>query len=134
MFAPSLLTGKLISRFGARPIAYVGMAILGLGCGLALRDQSLTGFHVALAVVGVGWNLMYLGGSTLLAVLPDQARRGRVQAMTEFVTFAVTTLIAGATGWLYALASWDGVLTVGFVCMVLVAAATGFSRKLPSAA
>jgi MFS family permease len=125
MFAPSLLTGKLIARFGAKQVAFGGMSVLGLGCVLAMSDQSLFGFHLALAVVGTGWNLMYLGGSTIVTLIGDSEQRGRAQSLNEFITFAVTTLIAGATGWLFALASWYGVLVIGVACLVLVPLAIG---------
>lgn len=120
MFAPSMLTGKLIARLGAKPVAFIGIAILALGCVLAMGDQSLSGFHFALAIVGVGWNLMYLGGSTLVTLLPNPRLRSRVQSLNEFATFSVTTVIAGATGWLFALASWQGVLVIGVGCLLAV--------------
>lgn len=123
MFAPSMLTGKLIARLGAKPVAFLGIAVLALGCMLAMGDQTLTGFHLALAIVGIGWNLMYLGGSTLVTLLADPRLRSRVQSLNEFVTFAVTTVIAGATGWLYALASWRGVLVIGVTCLLIVGVA-----------
>lgn len=120
MFAPSMLTGRLIARFGPKRVASAGIAVLGVGCALAMVDQSLTGFHLALAIVGVGWNWMYMGGSTIVTLMPDPAARSRVQSLNEFVTFAATTLIAGATGWLFALAKWQGVLVFGVVGLVLV--------------
>jgi MFS family permease len=122
MFAPSLLTGKLIARFGAMAIAMAGLVLLALSCVLAMRDQTWLGFHVALAFVGVGWNLMYLAGSTLLTVIRPPEIRSRVQSLTEFATFAVTTVVAGATGWLYDIASWLGVLTLALGCLFAVAA------------
>lgn len=128
MFAPSLVTGKLIVHFGALRIAMFGLVILGLSCVLAMRDQTLFGFHVSLAFVGVGWNLMYLGGSTLLTLIHPPELRSRVQSFSEFSTFAVTTLIAGATGWLYEVANWFGVLTFGLACLFAVAAMVAATR------
>lgn len=121
MFAPSLLTGKLIARFGAFRVAIAGLLVLALSCLLAMRDQTWLGFHIALAFVGVGWNLMYLAGSTMLTVIQPPEIRSRIQSLTEFSTFAVTTVVAGATGWLYAWASWWGVLTLALVCLFAVA-------------
>jgi MFS family permease len=118
MFAPSLLTGKLIARFGTHRVAIAGIFLLSAGCVLAMVDQSSFGFHSALAIVGVGWNLMYLGGSTMVTLIKNPNLRGKVQSLNEFVTFAVTTLIAGATGWLFALANWSGLLSLGVVCLI----------------
>jgi MFS family permease len=121
MFAPSLVTGRLIARFGSTFVAFVGLVLLALSCVLALRDQTLFGFHLALTLTGVGWNLMYLAGSTLLTLIEGPEVRSRAQSVTEFLTFAVTTLIAGATGWLYAAVDWVGVLTFGLGSLLVIA-------------
>jgi MFS family permease len=134
MFAPSLLTGKAIARFGAKPVAFVGALVLGIGCILAMSDQSLFGFHLALAIVGIGWNLMYLGGSTLITLIGNAELRGRVQSINEFVTFAATTFIAGATGWLFTLATWQGVLVISVICLIMVAVSVGAMMKANSTA
>lgn len=118
MFAPSLITGKLIARFGARQIALLGLATLMAGCLYAVFDQRLIGFHIALAIVGVGWNFMYMGGSTLLTLIDNISLRLRIQALNEFTTFSLTTLIAGATGWFYVHAGWSWVLAAGVLSLI----------------
>lgn len=123
MFAPSLITGRLIARIGPKPIALMGLLILTLGCLVAMRYQGLQGFHLSLAIVGIGWNFMYMGGSTILTLIANADVRGKIQSLNEFITFGLTTLIAGATGWLVTHAHWIGVLTTGVVCLALVAAA-----------
>lgn len=129
MFAPSLLTGKLIARFGAIRVAMAGLLLLTLSCVFAMRDQTWLAFHLALGFVGVGWNLMYLGGSTLLTLIQPPEVRSRVQSLTEFATFAVSTVMAGATGWLYESVSWLGVLTFGVGCLFAVAALIAFTQR-----
>jgi MFS family permease len=131
MFAPSLITGKLIARYGARPIALVGVAILIMGCVYAMFNQRLIGFHIALGIVGVGWNLMYMGGSTLLTLIADVDLRARIQSINEFITFGLTTLIAGATGWLYAHSGWVWVLIVGIICLLVLLISLGFKAMAP---
>lgn len=120
MFVPSLLTGKLIARYGAIPIALIGCAILMLGCGVAVAGMELTHFHWALMLVGVGWNFMYMGGSTLITQV-DISIRPRLQAMNEFVTFAIMTLTAGATGWLFQYFGWKPLLQMAFVFVLILA-------------
>lgn len=120
MFLPSLLTGKFIARFGAQKIAGIGVAILLCGCALALAGQALVFFHVALLVVGVGWNFMYMGGSTLLTHIPDATQRSRLQAINEFLTFSCATIIAGLTGWLFELVGWHSILYIAMVLLLAV--------------
>lgn len=121
MFVPSLVTGKLIARYGAIPIALAGCAVLTLGCCVAVAGMALTHFHWALMLVGVGWNFMYMGGSTLITQV-DQAVRPRLQALNEFITFAVMTLTAGATGWLYAHLGWQPLLQMAVVFVLILVA------------
>lgn len=119
MFVPSLLTGKLIARFGAMAIAYVGVAILVGGCAVALTGIELGHFHWALMLVGVGWNFMYMGGSTLITQVPELNLRSRLQSINEFVTFAVMTLTAGTTGLLYENLGWAPLLQVTILLLGL---------------
>jgi MFS family permease len=118
MFAPSLLTGKWIARWGATTIAWAGVVILALGCSIALASESLLAFHCALFVVGLGWNFMYMGGSTLLTQIPDALLRSRLQAINEFITFSSITLISGLTGWVYVQLGWQAILLMGIVLLL----------------
>lgn len=120
MFAPSLVTGRAITRYGAKPVAQTGCVLLALACVLALTSESLPIFHLALLGVGVGWNLMYMGGSTLLSLVEERLR-GRLQAANEFATYAVMTFTAGATGWFYFQWGWFWVLVFSLMLLTLIA-------------
>ena len=120
MFAPSLITGRFIGRYGPEPVALVGCLVLALGCGLALLGQALVNFHIALLLVGIGWNLMYMGGSTLLTRVPDSYIRGRLQAINEFATYAVMTVTAGVTGWIYHQLGWQLLLISAAALLVAI--------------
>lgn len=62
MFVPSFFTGSLIKRFGVLPIIVTG-ALLNIACvAVALAGVNLANFFVALVILGVGWNFMYIGG------------------------------------------------------------------------
>ena len=98
----------------------VGCLVLALGCGLALLGQALVNFHIALLLVGIGWNLMYMGGSTLLTRVPDSYIRGRLQAINEFATYAVMTVAAGVTGWIYHQLGWQLLLISATALLVAI--------------
>jgi MFS family permease len=99
MFVPSFFTGQLIKRFGALPVMAVG-AVLNLVCvAVALSGVDLMQFLVALAVLGVGWNFLYTGGSTLLTQSYRPEEKNRAQGFMDtcvFWTMAVTSFSSGA--------------------------------------
>jgi MFS family permease len=110
MFAPSLITGNLINRFGSLIVGVAGCLILIGGCVMAISGIALTNFHWGLMLVGVGWNFMYMAGTTLIMQWSDLALRSRLQSANEFITFAIMTITAGGTGWLYQLLGWQSLL------------------------
>jgi MFS family permease len=106
MFAPSFVTGHLIARFGLPNILLTGVAVLVGSVAAAVSGQSIAHFWVALALLGIGWNFLFVGGSALLATTHAPAERGKVQGINELVIFAavaVGSLLAGAlvhtVGW-----------------------------------
>lgn len=122
MFAPSLMTGKMIAQFGAQKIALTGVVILLAGCALALLGTGLSVFHFSLLTVGIGWNLMYMGGSTLLAHIADVGLRSRLQSINEFVTFTCITFISGLTGWFYENLGWQAIIYMAVTLLLSVIA------------
>jgi MFS family permease len=99
MFVPSFFTGNLIKRFGAVPVMLTG-AVLNLVCvGVALSGVDLMQFLVALFTLGVGWNFLYTGGSTLLTMTyrPEEKNRAQGAMYTcVFWTMALSSFSSGA--------------------------------------
>jgi len=99
MFVPSFFTGHLIKRFGVLPVMTTG-ALLNLGCVLfALSGQDVMHFAGALATLGVGWNFLYIGGTTLFTETYRPNERTTAQAAMDtsvLGTMAVTSFSSGA--------------------------------------
>ncbi|MBE7425680.1 MAG: MFS transporter [Burkholderiaceae bacterium] len=99
MFTPSFFTGHLIKRFGVLPVMACG-ALLCLGCVLfALSGQEVMHFVGALATLGVGWNFLYIGGTTLFTETYRPEERTSAQATMDtsvMATMAVTSFSSGA--------------------------------------
>lgn len=94
MYAPSLVTGWLIRRFGLLNLLLAG-GVLNVACVVAaVSSTSLSAFYVALFALGVGWNFMFVGGSTLQAQSYRPSERAKTQGVSEFLRYATT---AGAT-------------------------------------
>jgi MFS family permease len=89
MFLPSFFTGSLIARFGVLRIMLAGVLILAGHVAMTLTGTGFESFASALILLGVGWNFLYLGGTTLLTTTYTAAERGRAQATNDMTIFAV---------------------------------------------
>jgi len=121
MFLPGFVTGRLIQRFGVHQIIMIG-GLLTLGCVFVnLYYLPLFGtFMVALALLGVGWNFMFVGGSTLLTSAYSAEERVRVQAMHDFIVFGGVAMTAVTSGAIQATKGWS-VLNLTVVPPILIA-------------
>jgi len=109
MFAPSFFTGELIRRFGVNVIMGIG-ALLGLGCvALNLAGTTLSHFWLALVALGVSWNFLFIGGTTLLTETYEQAERAKVQATNDFIIFTTVALSSLSAGYLQHRLGWQAV-------------------------
>ena len=89
MFVPSFFTGSLIARFGVIPVMLAGVAILAGHVLATLSGTSFGSFAAALALLGLGWNFLYIGGTTLLTTTYTEAEKGRAQATNDMTIFTV---------------------------------------------
>lgn len=106
MFAPSLITGWLIKKLGVLQIIVTG-AVLNLGCmGLNLAGTSFWHFAMALFLLGLGWNFMYVGSTTLLTETHTAAEKGNVQAIHDFIMFSFVALVTFLAGRVFYRFDW----------------------------
>ena len=106
MFAPGFFTGHLIKRFGALAIMGVGVA-LNLACvAIAVSGVELHHFAVALFLLGVGWNFLFTGSTTLSLSAYVAAERNRAQGALNFIIFAVMMFSAFGSGALVTTRGW----------------------------
>jgi predicted MFS family arabinose efflux permease len=121
MFLPGFVTGRLIQRFGVHRMIMLG-GVLTLGCvAVNVYEPPLfSTFLIALALLGVGWNFMFVGGTTLLTTAYSAEERVRVQATHDFIVFGSVALTALTSGAVQATQGWD-VLNLTVVPPVLIA-------------
>jgi len=98
MYAPALFAGALIQRFGLARILWAGMLLNVASALIAMGSPSLPAFYAALFCLGVGWNFMFVGGTTLLAQSYRPAERARAQGAAEMARYAATALATLAAG------------------------------------
>lgn len=104
MYVPSLFSGFLIERLGLGRMMAAGAVALLMSCFVGLQGHSMTHYGVALVLLGIGWNFLYVGGTTMLTLTYSTAERFRAQAVNEFVVFgtsATASLLAGMILHLY---------------------------------
>lgn len=109
MYAPSFVSGWLLQRFGNPAMLMAGIALSALSSVIALASTSLPAFYAALLCLGVGWNFMFVGGTTLLAGSYRDAERARTQAVAEFSTAVLTAFATLAAGQILHHYGWDAV-------------------------
>ncbi|MEI4481990.1 MULTISPECIES: MFS transporter [unclassified Phyllobacterium] len=88
MFLPSFFTGSLIARFGVLPIMLTGLVLLAGHVTMSLTGTGFGSFAGALVLLGIGWNFLYIGGTTLLTSTYTPAEKGRAQATNDMTIFA----------------------------------------------
>lgn len=119
MFAPSFVTGSLIKRFGVRTIMFTGV-LLSLCCvAIALSGVDVMHFWIALVLVGVGWNFMYLGGTTLLTETHTPAEKAKVQGANDMAIFITMAISSASSGWLFTARGWE-IMNYGAVPFLLL--------------
>jgi MFS family permease len=100
MFVPSFFTGHLINRFGVQRIIFAGMAVMLSSILINVNGQSVMHFWGALLLLGLGWNFMFIGGTSLLSESYRDGEAAKSQAFNDFVVFscaAISSAAAGAT-------------------------------------
>ncbi len=121
MFAPSFFTGYLVDRFGVLKIMFSGALIL-ISCALvALWGQLYSHFIVGLILLGIGWNFLYVGSTTLLTEVYQPAEKGEIQGINEFLVFSATALTAFSSGYLHHTLGWERLnqYTIPLVCFAV---------------
>ncbi len=107
MFAPGFFTGHLIKRFGALPVMGVGVVLMLLCVVIALSGIELHQFLVALFLLGLGWNFLFTGSTTLALEAFEPAEKDKAQGALNFFVFATLALSSFASGALVTTKGWD---------------------------
>src|SRR5690606_5168367 len=106
MFAPGFVTGSLIKRYGVLEVMSVGLALNVLCIGIALAGTSYTPFLVALFRVGVGWNFLFTGATTLATQAHTAQERDKAQGAINFAVFFVMAISSFSSGALVTTRGW----------------------------
>ncbi|MDH3537273.1 MAG: MFS transporter [Gammaproteobacteria bacterium] len=137
MFVPSFFTGHLINRFGAPKIIMTGATMMFFCILINFNGSSVTHFWAALVALGIGWNFMFIGGTSLLTETYRPEESARAQALNEFVVFSSAACASFGAGALLHLLSWQLVNLAVVPLIVVALTAHGWlwlnSRKITAA-
>jgi MFS family permease len=131
MYVPSLVSGILIERLGTIKMMTVGAVALLASAVIGLQGQSIMHYWFALVLLGVGWNFLYVGATTMLTLTYSMAERFKAQAVNEFCVFgtsATASLLAGTVIYFY---GWYTLVWIPFPLLVLIVAGLYLVRREP---
>jgi predicted MFS family arabinose efflux permease len=123
MFVPSFFTGHVIRRVGVLPVMVAGVLLNGVCIAVALSGVALMQFLVALFALGVGWNFLFVGGTTLLTQAYRPEERIKTQGAMDFCVFATMALTSFASGALVTTRGWEVLNRGSLLPVALIAAA-----------
>ena len=121
MFAPSFFTGHLIRRFGVLNIMFTGAVLMFICVGVALSGVDVMNFLIALFALGVGWNFLFVGGTTLLTESYRPEEKNKVQGANDFLIFLTMALSSFSSGALVTTRGWE-LLNYGSLPFIVIAA------------
>jgi len=114
MFLPSLFTGNLIKRFGHSNIMYMGVLFLVVTIILSLFEQSYANYMVALIFLGLGWNFLFISGTSLVVLTYKEEEKFKAQGINDLIVFTTMALASLSAGIVLSLTSWT---TMNLVCI-----------------
>ena len=125
MFAPSFFTGSLIKRFGVLTILGAGALLMFVCIGIALSGVTLMHFWWALFLLGIGWNFLFVGGTTLLTETYHPAEKAKAQGSNDFIVLGVQGVTSLSSGLLITSSGWNQLnyLAIPIVAVTALASA-----------
>jgi MFS family permease len=126
MFAPGFFTGHLIQRFGALKVMAAGAALNLVCIAIALSGVELQQFALSLFLLGLGWNFLFTGSTTLALTAYAPEEKDRAQAVLNFILFATLAVTSFASGVLVTTQGWTWLNLGSLLPMALIAAGLGW--------
>jgi MFS family permease len=114
MYAPSFITGSLIARFGVERITGVGLALITATAVVSIAGITVAHFWSALVLLGLGWNLSFIGATTMVTQCHRPHERNKAQAFNDFLIFGSMALSSFSSGQLLEKFGWTAINEVIF--------------------
>ncbi|NIJ58255.1 MFS family permease [Pseudochelatococcus lubricantis] len=120
MFAPSFVTGNLMTRFGKERVTALGLLLIAASGAVALMGLELAHFWISLILLGVGWNFGFIGATAMVTDCHTPEERGRVQGVNDFLIFGTVAAASFSAGTLLTASGWELINWLVFPAVALV--------------
>jgi MFS family permease len=134
MYGPSFFTGGLIARYGVERITGIGLALICATAVVAMSGITVAHFWTALVLLGVGWNLAFIGATTMVTQCHRADERTRVQAFNDFLVFGAMAVSSFSSGQLLETVGWAAINEVVIPVVLVVFALLMWTRLRSRAA
>ena len=136
MFLPSLITGHLIKKIGHSNVIYAGLFLYSITLFISIFDQSFYNYMIALIFLGLGWNFLFIAGTSLLVLTYDENEKYKAQGLNDFVVYSVHALGSLSAGIFISLSSWKimNLVCIPFIILIILASVRAdiVDKKNPS--
>lgn len=129
MFAPSFVTGHIIRRFGEFRVMAAGVLCYAACIAIGMSGVDIHNFWLALVLLGLGWNFLYVAGTSQLTKCYRPSERAKIQAFNDCMIFSGVALCSFIAGTVEQSFGWDWVLRGAMVPVVLIALALAFGYR-----
>jgi len=120
MYIPSFFSGTLVRRLGSPKLIFVGIMVMGIEVFTALQGVDFLPFALALILLGIGWNFMYVGGTNLLVEQYHPSEKNMIQAVNDTIIYSVATIATYSSAYLETKIGWFGLNLSSIPFLVIV--------------
>ena len=106
MFLPSLLTGHLIKKIGHSLVMYAGIFLYCITILISFFDQTYMNYMFALIFLGLGWNFLFISGTSLLVLTYKEEEKFKAQGLNDFIVYSIHATGSLSAGILIVLTNW----------------------------
>ena len=123
MFLPSLITGHLIKKFGHSNIMYVGLVFYSITIIASFFEQTFFNYMFALIFLGLGWNFLFISGTSLLTLTYREEEKFKAQGLNDFIVYSVHALGSLSAGIFLTLTNWKimNIMCIPFMIIIILA-------------
>ena len=122
MFLPSLITGYLIKKFGHSNIIYVGLVFYSITIIASFFEQTFFNYMFALIFLGIGWNFLFISGTSLLTLTYREEEKFKAQGLNDFIVYSVHAVGSLSAGIFLTLTNWKimNIMCVPFMIIIIL--------------
>ena len=123
MFGPSFFTGTAIKRFGVLVVMTMGTVLLAGCVAISVSGHDMHQYFAGLILLGIGWNFLFIGGTTLLTECYDESEKAKAQGFNDLLVFGIVAMTALSSGSIFHFSGWEwlNLTSIPFLLVTFVA-------------